>query len=79
MIRRGEITENFALWELLKSLGGLQSAPKEQNEEKEDISAKTRTAQNPTANGGEKYNPLANIIERHEKAANRIKRGKSSP
>ena len=79
-------TENFALFNLLKLLGGMTSAqngtPSAQLSENEfsapqvnaptDGAAESRTAPPPA----EKHNVMADVIERHERIVNRMKNGR---
>ena len=78
-------TENFALFNLLKLLGGMSSAqngtPSAQTAEN-DFTAPQGNAQSDGAATRqtappqeEKHNVMADVIERHERIVNRMKKG----
>ncbi|MDE6074875.1 MAG: hypothetical protein K2G26_00385 [Clostridia bacterium] len=79
-------TENFALFNLLKLLGGMSSAqngtpsaPSAENDftaPQDNTPAGGVTANRTAPPPAEKHNVMADVIERHERIVNRMKNGR---
>ena len=78
MTRRLLFTENFALLDLLKVLGGTADTQKKKDEsEKREVHpAADKPRQDKSDHFENAYNPMASVIERHESAVNRLRRTK---